>query len=50
VVIVQQAYDTAIGSTLGRLQGGLLGYGLIALVVVALVIAGLWTFVLRVSR
>jgi len=50
VVIVQQAYDTAIGATLGRLQAGLLGYGLVALVLVALVIAGLWTFVIRLSR
>jgi hypothetical protein len=49
VVIVQQAYDAAIGSTLARLQGQLVRLGLIALILVALVMAGLWGLVIRLS-
>jgi len=50
IVIVQEAYDTAIGSTLQRLRNGLLRYGLLALSLVALIMAGLWGFVVRLSR
>ena len=46
-VIVQQSYDDAIGNTLGKLRNSLLGSGLFALGVVALVIAVLWAFVVR---
>jgi len=49
VVIVQEAYDTAIGSTLGRLQNGLLYYGRLALAMIALVMIGLWWFALRLG-
>jgi len=50
IVIVQEAYDTAIGSTLQQLRGGLVRYGLLALSLVALIMAGLWGFVVRLSR
>ena len=40
LVIVQTAYDAAIGSTLEDLTAGLIRYGLIALVLIALVMAG----------
>ena len=42
VVIVQEAYDAAIGSTLEQLKRGLKRYGIAALSFVALVMAGLW--------
>ena len=42
VVIVQESYDTAIGSTLRDLKAGLIAYGWSALVMVALVVLGLW--------
>ncbi len=49
LVIVQQAYGTAIGSTLHDLRVGLVGYGLAALAMVALVVIGLWGFAMRLS-
>jgi eukaryotic-like serine/threonine-protein kinase len=49
VVIVQQAYETAIGSTLADLQSELIRYGLAALAAIALVMTGLWTFTMRWS-
>jgi hypothetical protein len=49
IVIVQEAYDTAIGSTLDRLQSGLLHYGRLALAMIALVMAGLWWFAARLA-
>jgi hypothetical protein len=49
VVIVQEAYQTAIGGTLDRLKQNLLRSGLIALGVVALVMAGLWGMAKRMS-
>lgn len=42
VVIVQEAYDAAIGSTLENLKRGLKRYGIAALSFVALVMVGLW--------
>ncbi len=44
MVIVQQAYGTAIGSTLARLRLSLIGYGAAALVMIGLVMAGVWKF------
>jgi eukaryotic-like serine/threonine-protein kinase len=42
VVIVQESYDTAIGSTLRDLKAGLVAYGWSALAMVTLVVLGLW--------
>ncbi len=42
VVIVQESYDKAIGSTLGDLRSGLIAYGWRALAMVAVVLLGLW--------
>ena len=42
IVIVQEAYDSAIGATLDNLTHGLVRSGLIALGLIALVMAGLW--------
>ncbi|MEE9603223.1 MAG: serine/threonine protein kinase [Thermoguttaceae bacterium] len=47
VVIVQETYEGAIGSTLEKLKAGLVRYGLIALAMVALVMASLWTLAAR---
>jgi len=44
IVIVQQAYTTAIGSTLHRLRVSLIGYGAAALAMIGLVMAGVWKF------
>jgi len=44
VVIVQQAYETAIGSTLDRLRLSLVGYGAAALLMIGLVMAAVWKF------
>jgi hypothetical protein len=49
VVIVQEAYDAAIGSTLDGLKAGLVRRGLIALALVALVMVSLWWFATRLS-
>lgn len=49
IVIVQQAYDSAIGDTLEKLTGGLVHSGLIALGLIALVMAGLWGMAKRLS-
>ena len=49
IVIVQEAYDTAIGDTLGKLKHGLVNSGLIALGLIALVMAGLWGMAKRLS-
>jgi len=48
VIIVQDPYEEAIGTTLTQLRASLLGSGLVALVVIGLVILGLWWFVLRI--
>ena len=49
MVIVQEAYNTAIGETLEKLTGGLIRSGLIALGLIALVMAGLWGMAKRMS-
>ncbi|MGD0517597.1 MAG: protein kinase [Thermoguttaceae bacterium] len=50
LVIVQTAYDDAIGSTLENLTAGLIRYGLIALVMVAMVMTALWVWARSMSR
>jgi eukaryotic-like serine/threonine-protein kinase len=50
LVIVQEAYDAAIGSTLAQLKADLVRYGLIALAWVALLLAALWGFAARLAR
>jgi hypothetical protein len=49
LVIVQEGYDSAIGSTIVRLRAELIRSGVIALALVGLVMAGLWMFVARVG-
>ena len=49
IVIVQEAYDAAIGDTLARLKHGLVTSGLIAMGLIALVMAGLWGMAKRLS-
>jgi hypothetical protein len=49
LVIVQEAYDVAIGATIARLQWDLIRNGLIALFLVALLMVGLWLFATRVG-
>jgi hypothetical protein len=49
IVIVQEAYDTAIGATLNELRKGLIHAGAIALGLIALVMAGLWGMAKRMS-
>jgi hypothetical protein len=46
-VIVQESYETAIGSTLARLRSSLVGYGLAALAMVVLLLFGLWGLTFR---
>ncbi|NQT40746.1 MAG: serine/threonine protein kinase [Planctomycetes bacterium] len=49
VMIVQDPYDDAIGSTLSELKATLTRNGLVALLVIALVVAGLWGIVFRLG-
>ena len=49
IVIVQEAYETAIGATLDKLIHGLIRYGVIALGLIVLVMAGLWGIAKRLS-
>ena len=46
-VIVQESYDTAIGTALAKLRSKLLGYGLAALAMVVLVLVSLWGLAFR---
>ena len=46
-VIVQESYETAIGSTLRQLRSKLIGYGLAALAMVVLVLVSLWSLASR---
>lgn len=46
-VIVQESYEDSIGATLRDLRAGLIKWGLAALAMVALVVAGLWGVALR---
>jgi eukaryotic-like serine/threonine-protein kinase len=50
LVIVQTAYEDAIGSTLENLTTGLIRYGLGALVMIALVMMALWAWASSMSR
>jgi len=50
VVIVQEAYEGAIGSMLAGLRRGLVLYGLAALAMVALVMVGLWALAMRMLK
>ena len=49
VVIVQQSYQTVIGSTLGNLKAGLIRRGLTALLLIALVMIMTWWCAARLS-
>jgi len=49
-VVVQEAYQGAIGSTLARLKGSLVRWGLWALLAIAIVMVGLWGLALRMFR
>jgi hypothetical protein len=49
VVIVQKAYDEAIGTTLSDLRQGLILYGIAALTMITLVMAALWAWTLKMS-
>ena len=49
LVIVQEAYKTAIGSTLQELKAGLLSRGLVALGLVVILMGSLWWFATRLS-
>ncbi len=49
VVIVQKAYDEAIGTTLSDLRRGLIRYGFAALAMITLVMAALWAWTLKMS-
>jgi hypothetical protein len=49
VVIVQEAYDAAIGTTLDGLKEGLVRRGLTALSLIVLVMISLWWFATRLS-
>ncbi|OHB66778.1 MAG: hypothetical protein A2V70_13170 [Planctomycetes bacterium RBG_13_63_9] len=49
VVIVQEAYDTAIGSTLARLKADLVRYGIVALLLVLLVTLIVWRLATRMT-
>lgn len=49
IVIVQAAYDTAIGSTMDALERDLVRWGLIALGLIGLVMAAMWWMAKRMS-
>ena len=50
VVIVQEAYDTAIEATLQKLEGSLVGWGLIALGLIVSVMAGMWAMARKMTK
>lgn len=50
IVIIQEAYDTAIGATLKTLTKELVRYGLFALILVTVVMGLLWGFVAKLSK
>ena len=50
LVIVETAYNEAIGSTLENLTTGLIRYGLVALVMIGLVMSALWVWARSMSR
>jgi eukaryotic-like serine/threonine-protein kinase len=49
IVIVQEAYETAIGATLSKLTSGLLQSGAIAVALITLVMAALWGMAKKLS-
>ena len=49
-VIVQEDHQTAIGSTLAQLRASLARYVLMALAAIGLVVASLWSFVIRTDK
>ena len=49
IVIVQEAYDTAIGGALEELKHGLVRSGLIAIGLIVLVMAGMWGMAKKLS-
>jgi len=49
-IVVQEAYDSAIGSTLAGLRSRLVRYGLIALMMIVVVVVGLWAFAIRMLK
>jgi len=49
IVIVQEAYDTAIGGALAELERGLVRSGLIAIGLIVLVMAGMWGMAKKLS-
>lgn len=49
IVIVQESYNSAIGTTLSRLTHGLIRSGAIALGLITLLMAGLWGMVKKLS-
>ena len=50
VILVQEAYDRAVGKPLERLKTGLIQYGLAALGMTALVMLGLWGLAMRMLK
>lgn len=50
IILVQEAYDRAVGKPLERLKTRLIQYGLAALGMTALVMLGLWGFALRMLK
>jgi len=50
LVVVQEAYDTAIGAPLERLESGLVRYGLLAVGLIVAVILALWGFAVRLRN
>jgi hypothetical protein len=50
IVIVQEAYDTAIGATLQELKDSLIRSGLIALGLIALVMAAMWGMARKITK
>lgn len=49
VVLVQEDYDTAIGAPMDHLRNVLVRYGLLALLLVAVLMIGLWALATRLS-
>ena len=50
IVMVQEAYDLAIGSTLADLRAKLVRFGVAAAAMIAVVLVGLWVLALRLLR
>jgi hypothetical protein len=50
IVIVQEAYDLAIGKTLAALRAKLVRLGVLAMAMIAVLLIGLWALALRLFR